>query len=607
MHEVVSKAFRADGALRFCTLGVLGVSALYLVPPLVGEELLSWYEGSLLTQVLVLFALQHRLREITRAAERRFWALFSWSFFSWIVAAVFGVFFPQANLTAPGGLFEDVCYLLFYLLFLFAIESHPHRVIPEDAAAWRRRRFEIEGAILFAFGLLVYLVLIPMLTDMDEYSTALPSGCLYVTIDAVILARTFYAYRLARSTRWRTTYRLIMLTVIGMLATDIFDALILVPGFIFDADTVPPAIYTFWYLFPLPLILAARLRHFLPSDKLSAASEAGLVRKRIDFPFSNILLLYAFLLPVVHLVLQALEFFGTVRWRSLSVLFYLVAFAQLIRRQQKYEVARSRFLERERAQLQQQREEFITELESKNTELEQFTYTVSHDLKSPLVTIRGFLGLLREDLSVGKAERVESDLIRIDTAAEKMGRLLEELLELSRIGRFIDAPQEVSLSEVAYEAVELIEGPIRECGAKVEIASDLPTVYGDRRRFLQMFQNLLENAVKFMGPQTEPRIAVSVRADGGEPVCCVEDNGVGIAPRYFDKIFDLFQRLDPTIEGTGVGLALVRRIIELHGGRIWVESEGQGRGCTVCFTLPGLPAGAEGRAESAPGQVGQTG
>ena len=234
---------------------------------------------------------------------------------------------------------------------------------------------------------------------------------------------------------------------------------------------------------------------------------------------------------------------------------------------------------------------FIAELEAKNAELERFTYTVSHDLKTPLVTIKGFLGLLERDaLAVGTdpgaAERVRSDVRRIGGAADRMGRLLEDLLELSRIGRIVNQPQQVALGELAHEARELVAETIAERGAIVEIAPDLPVVFGDRERLLEVYQNLIENAVKHAGEAAAPRVEIGWRRGGGAPVFYVRDRGVGIDPRYHEKVFGLFERLDAAAEGTGVGLALVKRIVEVHGGRVWVESEGEGRGSTFCFTLP---------------------
>ncbi len=226
------------------------------------------------------------------------------------------------------------------------------------------------------------------------------------------------------------------------------------------------------------------------------------------------------------------------------------------------------------------------ELEAKNAELERFTYTVSHDLKSPLVTIKGFLGLLEKDAAAGNQERMRRDVARIQSAAETMNRLLDELLELSRVGRQINPPEDVPLGELARLAVEILAGEIEASDVEIEIAPGLPVVSGDRVRLLEVFQNLLANAVKFMGDQDSPRIEVGVRTAGVEPVVFVRDNGMGIDPQYQEKIFDLFERLDVGVEGTGVGLALVKRIVEVHEGRIWVESPGEGYGSVFCFTLP---------------------
>ena len=240
-----------------------------------------------------------------------------------------------------------------------------------------------------------------------------------------------------------------------------------------------------------------------------------------------------------------------------------------------------------RKTIERERERLLEELEAKNAELERFTYTVSHDLKSPLMTIKGFLGLLEKDVAVGNAERVKKDMEHISSAADKMHRLLDELLELSRIGHVVSPPVAVSLTDLAREAASLVAGQIAERGVAVEIAPEIPVVYGDPMRLLVVLQNLLENAVKYMGDQPVPHIEVRGTQDGNQVVCQVRDNGMGIEPRYHDAVFGLFERLDTTGEGTGIGLALVRRIVEGHGGRIWVESEGQGRGATFSFTLPG--------------------
>ncbi|MCC6300441.1 MAG: PAS domain S-box protein [Anaerolineales bacterium] len=241
----------------------------------------------------------------------------------------------------------------------------------------------------------------------------------------------------------------------------------------------------------------------------------------------------------------------------------------------------------EQKRFEQEREDLIRELELKNAELEQFTYTVSHDLKAPLITIRGFLGFLSQDAHSGNVERLEGDLKRISAATDKMQNLLNDLLELSRIGRMMNDPVEISLEQLAVDASELLHGRLKERGAELEVKSPLPKVFGDQQRLLEVFQNLIDNAAKFTIGQERPRVEIGQSASEREGFATlyVRDNGIGIAPQFHERIFGLFNRLNPSIEGTGVGLPLVKRIVEFHGGRIWVESA-EGKGATFFFTLP---------------------
>lgn len=238
------------------------------------------------------------------------------------------------------------------------------------------------------------------------------------------------------------------------------------------------------------------------------------------------------------------------------------------------------------------REELIVELESKNAELERFTYTVSHDLKSPLITIKGFLGMVERDLATGRGDRVGRDLGRIGAAADRMKELLDELLELSRVGRLVNPPEAVRFATIVEDALALLSGPIRERGVHVDVDVGEVQVFGDRLRLVEVVQNLIDNAVKFSRGVAEPRVevrCVSAAADASLTFV-VRDNGEGIEAAYVRKVFGLFEQLDPNRPGTGVGLALVKRIIEVHGGRIWLESAGLGHGCAFFFTLPAPPA-----------------
>lgn len=241
----------------------------------------------------------------------------------------------------------------------------------------------------------------------------------------------------------------------------------------------------------------------------------------------------------------------------------------------------------ERKQAEAEREKLIRELESKNSELERFTYTVSHDLKSPLITVKGFAGSLRADIAEGQFDRADKDLARISDAADKMTLLLNDLLELSRIGRITNPPMDVPCSSIIKDVLDLLAGPISQRKVEILTQPTLPVVHVDRRRIMEVFQNLIENALKFFGDQPQPRIEIGVRTDKGGPVFFVRDNGIGIPKRYHETIFGLFNKLNVKSAGTGIGLALVRRIIEVHEGKIWVESEGEpGSGSTFCFTLP---------------------
>jgi len=242
-----------------------------------------------------------------------------------------------------------------------------------------------------------------------------------------------------------------------------------------------------------------------------------------------------------------------------------------------------------------EREELIRELERKNAELERFSYTVSHDLKSPLITIRGFLGFVEKDAADGRIDRLHHDVERIVKATDRMQRLLDEVLQLSRIGWSANPPERASFETVAREGVALVRARLEARRVEVAIDPDLPEVCGDRLRLVALVQNLVENAVKFLGDQASPRIRIGTRPgpDGSLPVLFVEDNGIGIEPAFHEKVLGLFEKLDSRTEGTGVGLALVKRIVEVHGGRVWIESEGRGRGTTVCFTIPGPPPHAK--------------
>jgi len=234
-----------------------------------------------------------------------------------------------------------------------------------------------------------------------------------------------------------------------------------------------------------------------------------------------------------------------------------------------------------------ERLEFEVSLQAKNTEMERFTYTVSHDLKSPLITIQSYAGMILKDMEAGRYERAIGDMKRIEDAAGKMNDLLNDLLELSRVGRQMNASSLIDMNLLIKDTLAQLAGSIMESQVEVAVQPDLPALHGDHKRIAEVVQNLVENAIKYRGGQTALRIEIGTRNDGKESVFFVSDNGKGIEPRFHESIFGLFKKLDGDSEGTGIGLALVKRIIELHGGKVWVESEGVGMGSTFCFTLRG--------------------
>ncbi len=236
--------------------------------------------------------------------------------------------------------------------------------------------------------------------------------------------------------------------------------------------------------------------------------------------------------------------------------------------------------------LNEELQERVRELEAKNAELTQFTYTVSHDLKSPLVTINGYLSYIEQDALAGNMERLRKDTQRIQEAAKKMHALLTELLELSRIGRMMNEPEDIPFADLIQDALSIVQGQLEKYHVEVRSQPNLPVIKGDRQRLIEVLQNLIDNAAKYMGEQPNPLIEIGQQGEeGGKPIFFIKDNGIGIALKYHEQIFGLFNKLNSQSEGTGIGLTLVQRIVEVHGGRIWVESE-LGSGSTFYFTLP---------------------
>jgi signal transduction histidine kinase len=227
------------------------------------------------------------------------------------------------------------------------------------------------------------------------------------------------------------------------------------------------------------------------------------------------------------------------------------------------------------------------EIQQKNVEMEQFTYTVTHDLKSPVVTVKTFLNYLVQDIKQpDAADQVNQDVAYIRNAADRMSRLLDELLKMSRIGHRDNPPEKMTFNSIVEEAVNTVAGRLSQKGVRTVIATEDIVLFGDRSRMLEIWQNLVENSVKYIGDQLNPEIVIGFERRNKEIAFFVRDNGIGISPEFHEKVFGVFTKLNADSEGTGLGLAVVKKIVEVYNGKIWVESSGMGAGSTFKFTLP---------------------
>ncbi len=248
------------------------------------------------------------------------------------------------------------------------------------------------------------------------------------------------------------------------------------------------------------------------------------------------------------------------------------------------EIAKSKRAEEALADRTVQLERINRELVALNAELDDFTNMASHDMQEPLRTLIAFSDLLRQDVGDSLPEQAGKDLAFITDAAKRMRALIQDLLALSRAGRAAQKREKVSLRECADLALEALAMRVKETGAQI-IHDKLPDVWGDSTLLTQLYQNLIGNGLKFSGDQ-RPIIQLTFEEQDGTQVFGVKDNGIGIERKYAREIFKPFRRLHgrAEYEGSGVGLAICRKIVERHGGKIWVESE-PGKGAHFRFTF----------------------
>lgn len=228
------------------------------------------------------------------------------------------------------------------------------------------------------------------------------------------------------------------------------------------------------------------------------------------------------------------------------------------------------------------------ELIRKNQEVENFIHIISHDLKAPIVSIQGFSSILKNELgSTIGAEQLDY-LNRIQINAQQMNVLILDLLEFSRVGRIEDEKQSVNMTELLNEIVAELKPEMDRCHVSIQVPKDLPVLWGSRKRLSQVFTNLITNAIKYMGPNPKARVNIGYSKNGSDmSTLWVQDNGIGIRKEYQEKIFQIFQRVPNQlkVEGTGIGLSIVKKIVEHNGGQVWVESE-EGKGSQFFVQWP---------------------
>src|SRR3989338_2777771 len=250
---------------------------------------------------------------------------------------------------------------------------------------------------------------------------------------------------------------------------------------------------------------------------------------------------------------------------------------------------RDTFLEKEVKARTYELNEKNKELVTKNEEIENFIHIISHDLKAPLVSIKGFAGMIKSELGDRLQGTVSDYFNRIQANVDQMNALILDLLELSRVGRVEEEKETVPLKDLLVEILAELRPEIEKRHIYVEVKDHYPPLWASRRRLAQVLTNLIHNAVKYMGLPETPKIEICCSETDSGDLCTlwVKDNGLGIKKEFHEKIFQIFQRA-PTkqkIEGTGIGLSIVKKIVEHNGGKTWVESE-EGKGSQFFVTWP---------------------
>ena len=600
--RLVAQTFRSDAVLIAALLGVVASTAIYLLPTFLGFVPLddpAWYLGQLVSLLLTVWAIVAGLNRIVVTAERRFWTVLALAYSFWLVSCLVRLR-PANDVTASGYLFEDLCYLAFYLLLLLAVESRPD-INPEQGYGilWKSdRRFEIAGAAIFVAGLLIYFVAIPSLIAPQEYLSNLPSAGLYPALDILVLWRLYLALRSTSSRRWKVIYGLITAGQALIFIADIVDLLDLL------SYPIPDGVYALWYLYLVPIVLAARLRDGLAQnegaissswpDGEPRSSSSSIVAVRSPASGSPC--------PVRSLrdprpAGPALELGhrSGVRGRLRLV---------LLRRHQNHEAGEVSGWKRLEQGMRKtcygrssDAEAAMKDAEAANRAKSQFLANMSHEIRTPISGLIGLSGLiLREDLP---RSALEHGQILRSTAQNLLG-LIDDVLDFSKIeaNRLGLENRDFSLGDLLSDIEKQLAYGARLKGIELrtEQSPDLQDrLHGDSSRLHQILINLVGNAIKFTDHGKVVLRAEPTEDQGANVRFSVTDTGIGIPSDLQKNIFEPFTQADGSTSrrfgGSGLGLAISGKLAAMMGGRMGLESVPD-EGSTFWFRLH-LP-GAQG-------------
>lgn len=601
------EALSHDRVMRLTVVVVVLSVIPFLVP--VSEDFLAYFatRGQLVMMLgVVVLALRSQLDRAPSGVERRFWGDLGFAYGAWLVVAILLLFYPTVEKPLLPRLAADIGYSLYYGALLVSTERRPElgpRARHDDAGIR-------SAALLLVLGLLVYLVVLPWLYSAWSYHSIFLDTSLFLAFDLLIALRFGLRSFLVAGRRWKIFYGGLAFAAGVTFAADLLEITVYQRGWSYLWSSPLSLI---WIVPLLAVVATARLRHV---PELASQSDAiANPLNGADIAWRTVL--SGFALPLIHFAARPLDLHDAtlepIREQLIFVWLLLVgglALSQSYRHHRRLEGLQRdhRALGEELEKKEQERgerQQLLAELECRNAELERFVYTVSHDLKGPLFTIHGFAATLGLDLAAGRTGRARDDLRRIRRGVASMRQLLDDLLQLSRVGRVVSPSQAIDLADLLREAAERAFAPdTAPLGAAAQadeaspppspipdlgLAEELPTIWGDRDRLLEVFVNLLSNAARYGREEEQPRIEVGATEEGAWVHCSVTDNGRGIAAKDLERVFDLFVRLESGIAGTGIGLTLAKRIVELHGGSIRLESEGLGQGTTVWLTLPRPP------------------